>query len=261
MKIYIFSDLEGITGVERIGHVRKGMPEYPEGCRLMAGDINACVEGCFRAGATEVVVRDGHGAGCNVDPAAIDARAKLIQGATPGVRFAEFAGAAALILLGYHAKAGTPGAVLEHTFDSRGIQNLWLNGRKVGEAAIDAAIAAEQGVPVILVTGDDKLGAEVARDLPGVPFCQVKTSSGLEKSVSLPFAEARGRITAATADAVRRRGEIALPKIEYPMTIRIEAIERMQKEDRTGVAYPDPDDCRIYAKTGDSVEKTLFELL
>jgi D-aminopeptidase len=38
----------------------------------MAGDMNACIEGCFAAGATEVVVRDHHSSGRNVDPDLID---------------------------------------------------------------------------------------------------------------------------------------------------------------------------------------------
>lgn len=61
-------------------------------------------------------------------------------------------GADGLILLGYHAMAGTAGAILEHTYSSVEIQNVWLNGRKAGEVGIDVAIAAEHQVPVILVS-------------------------------------------------------------------------------------------------------------
>ncbi len=260
MKVYIFSDLEGITGVSLRGHVLKEMPEYAEGCRLMAGDINACIEGCFQGGATEVLVRDGHGAGTNLDPAAVDPRARLYRGPSNGGRYPELEGTDAMILLGYHAKAGTPGAVLEHTYCSKSIQNLWLNGQKVGEAAIDAAIAAEYQVPVILVSGDDKTAAEVAHDMPGVPFCQVKTSSGLEESQSLPFAEAYRKITEMTADAVRRYREIPVIKVSYPVTMRMEWMERVQRQPQD-VVYPYPDDYRIYEKTGDSVEKTLYQIL
>ena len=34
----------------------------------------------------------------------------------------------AVILLGYHAMAGTPGGILEHTMSSASVQNYWING-------------------------------------------------------------------------------------------------------------------------------------
>ena len=59
----------------------------------------------------------------------VDPRADLISGSTPGVLLADLDGCDGLILLGYHAKAGTPGAVCEHTMSSVTWQNLWINGR------------------------------------------------------------------------------------------------------------------------------------
>lgn len=262
MKVYIFADLEGITGVNCRGHVSKDLPEYPDGCRFMAGDINACIEGCFLGGADEVAVRDGHGGGVNLDPAALDPRAKLFQGpSSRGTRYPEFAGTDALILLGYHAMAGTPGALLEHTYSSSFIQNLWLNDTKAGEALIDAAIAGEYGVPVIMVSGDDKTRAETAKIMPGVPFCQVKTSSGLEKSESLPPDKAHAMITAMTAGAVKRWSEFKPFKLSYPVTLRVETVERRQREELAGVRHPDPTDCRIYEKSGNNLEKIFYELM
>ncbi len=261
MKIYIFADMEGISGVSCRGHVLVSEPAlYAVGRELMAADINACVEGCFRAGADEVIVRDGHGGGCNVDPGRIDSRARLIQGATPNVRFSGLDGADGLILLGYHAKAGTPGALLEHSYNSKAFQNMWLNGRKAGEIAIDAAIAAEHHVPVLLVTGDDKACAEALSWLPKVPVCRVKTSSGLEETELLPLEEAHQRITAAASEAVSRRRECALLEMPRPLTLRIEMMERLQRRIE-GAVYPDSDDCRIYEKSGNSLERLFFELI
>jgi len=63
-------------------------------------------------------------------------------------------------LLGYHEKALTPGAVLAHSYSSLTIQGMWLNGREVGEIGMDASIAAEHGVPVVMVSGCDKTVAK-----------------------------------------------------------------------------------------------------
>ncbi|MCL5278545.1 MAG: M55 family metallopeptidase, partial [Planctomycetes bacterium] len=110
-KVYISTDMEGCSGIASSKQVAG-----EEGKQLMAGDLNACVDGCFAAGATEVVVRDHHGGGRNVNPQAIDRRAKLIQGATPEKRFKDIEGSAAIILLGYHAKALTPDGTLAHSY-------------------------------------------------------------------------------------------------------------------------------------------------
>ena len=261
MKIYIFADMEGISGVSCRGHVLASEPaRYAVGRERMAADINACVEGCFRGGADEVIVRDGHGGGCNVDPREIDSRARLIQGASIGVRFPEMDGADGLILLGDHAMAGTPGALLEHSYHSKAFQNMWLNGRKAGEIAMDAAIAAEHGVPVILVTGDDKACMEARSWLPEVPVCCVKTSSGLEETELLPLETAHRQIADASADSVRLCGESSLLELSRPVTLRIEMMERLQRRIE-GAVYPLADDCRIYEKTGNSLETLFFELV
>ncbi len=68
-------------------------------------------------------------------------------------------GIGAVFYTGYHAKAGTPGGPLAHTWTG------WLNGvrfdgRSTGEFGINAAIAGHFGVPVTLVTGDEKAVAQ-----------------------------------------------------------------------------------------------------
>jgi D-amino peptidase len=220
LKVYVFADMEGISGVTNSEQTLPSGPRYSEGCRRMAGDINACVAGCFDAGAAEVVVRDGHGSGRNVDPQLIDPRAKLIQGATPDVRFKDFDGAAALILLGYHPMSLTPKGLLAHTYSSATIQRLWLNGREVGEVGVDAAIAAEWGVPVVMVSGCDLLTAEARSWIPGVVTCQVKKSTGVQSTECLPLNDAHRLIRKKTAEAVRRRGKIRSITVAHPVALR-----------------------------------------
>jgi D-amino peptidase len=249
MKIFIFADMEGCSGISGSEFISGKYQDL--GGKLMAADINACVAGCFEAGAKQVIVRDGHGAGTNFNPEEIDPRAELIQGATPGVRYPEIEGAAGLILLGYHAMAGTEGAVLEHTYSSKTVQNMWLNGRKVGEIGIDAAIAAERNVPVLLVTGDDKACQEAVSWIPGVLACQVKRGYCTQGAKLIAPATAREMIRQRTVEAVKRRKKAKLLKLDYPATLRVELIERQM--------LPTADHCvwidgRTYERTGDSVE-------
>jgi len=116
MKIYIFADMEGISGISGSMFVRGDGTHYALGRKYLTADINACAAACFEAGADEVVVRDGHGGGYSVLWDGLDPRVQLVQGATPGKRFFDIEGSDGVILLGYHAMAGTRSALLEHTY-------------------------------------------------------------------------------------------------------------------------------------------------
>jgi D-amino peptidase len=253
-KVYVFADMEGISGVTCSEQISGARAE--EGKRLMVEDMNACVAGCFDAGATEVVVRDGHSSGTNVDPKLLDARAKLIQGATPGVRFKDFEGSEALILLGYHAMALTPNGVLAHSYSSASVQGLWLNGREVGEIGVDAAIAAEHKVPVVLVTGDDKTVAEAQAWLPQVTVCETKKGTGWQSADLVPLEQARLALRRKTAASLTRRKEMPLLTVAYPATLRWDYLPAGSLRTHNPAFKPVPNPRRV-EKTGGSVERLL----
>ena len=257
LKVYLFVDMEGISGITNAEQTTGTLHE--EGCRLMAEDINACVEGCFAAGATEVVVKDGHWKGVNVDPKRIDSRARLIQGVTPDVRFQDMERSEALILLGYHAKALTPCAMLAHSYSSVSIQGMWLNGREVGEIGVDAAIAAEHKVPVVLVSGCDKVVAEAREWIPGVVTCQTKKSTGVQTAELVPVEEARRLLRIKTEEAIRRRKEIPLIKVQYPATLRWDYLPKGSLRTYDPAFIKPVAEPRRVEKTGDSVERLFFE--
>lgn len=256
-KVYVFVDMEGISGITHSGQTLSDGAAYSEGCRLMEADINACVAGCFDAGAKEVTVRDGHGSGNHVDPARIDPRARLVQGPTPGVRFGGFENSVALILLGYHAKALTPEALLAHSYSSLTIQGMWLNGREVGEIGVDAAIAAEHGVPVVMVSGDDKACAEAREWIPGVITCETKKGTGPQSAELVPLEAAHRLIREKTVQALRKRKEIPCITVSYPAKMRWDYLPKghVRTYDPTFKPVANP---RRVEKTGGSVEKMLL---
>ncbi len=253
--VYVFADMEGCSGIAGSDQVSGARAE--EGRRLMAEEINACIAGCFAAGATGVVVRDGHGSGMNVNAKSVDARARLVQGATPGVRFKDLEGAEALILLGYHAKALTSGAVLAHSYSSATIQGMWLNGREVGEIGVDAAIAAEHHVPVVMVAGDDKTVAEAQAWIPGVVTCETKRGTGPQSAELLPVDAAHRLITRQTEAALARRKTMPLTAVSYPATIRWDYLPPGSLRTYHPAFQPAANPKRV-EKTGESVERLLL---
>lgn len=256
MKIYIFADMEGISGVSGTEFVGMDQRLYGEGRKYYTWDINACARGCFNAGATEVFVRDGHSCGRHAVWDALDSRIEIIQGATePGKRLPGIEGSAALILLGYHARAGQAGALLEHTYSSGSIQNMWLNGRLAGEFAFDAAIAGEYGVPTVMVSGDNKICEEALEWVPNIITCQVKTAHTCQGARLLSMEKAHGLIEERAAEAVRSIGKIKPLTVSKPVVVRKELVERGAIPAKKGITVVDSRTGEI--KT-DSVEEALF---
>ena len=256
MHIVVMVDMEGISGICRKSQVRPDGEHYQGARRYMTWDANACVDGCFRGGAKRVTVRDAHGSGFNFVWDELDPRAVYAQGAgRRGPRLPDIEKADGLILLGYHAMAGVPEAILEHTMSSVEWQNSWLNGRKAGEVAIDAGAAGDHGVPTIMVSGDDKVCREARRLIKGVVAVEVKRGLDLEYGVLLPKAVAHERIRAGAARAVRRGRAIRPFRVAHPVRMRRELVSRgVVPVGRPGVRAIDG---RTYEVSGPTVEAAL----
>ena len=261
MDVFVMTDMEGVSGVCRSGHVRHGDPLYAAGRRYLTWDVNACVAGCFDAGASGVVVRDAHsGQGDNFIWEELDPRAEYIMGEHGRRRYGPIERFDALILLGYHAMAGTPEAVLEHTMSSAAWQNFWLNGRRCGEIAIDAAIAGENGVATIMVSGDDKACREAQEFIPDVVTASVKEGYAVEGARLLSMQSAHRLIREKTAEAVAVAGEIAPFVIGPPVTARLERVSRGRLPVQIDSPHVRIIDGRTYEVTAESVEQAVFRL-
>ncbi|MGA5259085.1 M55 family metallopeptidase [Streptomyces sp. OS603R] len=157
MKILISADMEGATGVTWPADVLPGTPQW-ERCRSMfTSDVDAAVRGFFDGGADEVLINEAHWTMRNLLLERLDERAEMLTGRhkdlsmVEGVQRGDVDGIA---FVGYHAGAGMEG-VLAHTFLANSITGVWLNDVRASEGLLNAHVAAEYGVPVILVTGDD----------------------------------------------------------------------------------------------------------
>lgn len=259
MKIFVMVDMEGISGIFKSSQVGGDERDYyAVGRKYLTWDTNACVEGCFLGGAKKVVVRDAHGGGCSFIWEELDPRAEYVRGRSPRERMPNISSFDGLILLGYHAMAGTPQAILEHTMSSKSWQNFWINGKKSGEVAIDAGIAGDYGVPTIMVSGDDKLCAEARSFIKGVIAVQVKKGLDVEGGILLSKEQALKRITEGAAKAVQSCKEIKPYKVKKPVTMRLEHVSR-------GIVpvsrpYVKVIDGRTYEVTGATVAEALFLL-
>ena len=194
MKIYISADMEGISGINHTDYTKRdGGRLYGEGRALLTQDVNAAIRGAFDGGADEVIVADMHGASNNLIVEEVDSRALLIEGAPRVPRFAFLDQQVdGMFLLGYHAMNGTLAGTLEHTMTSVNWHKHVVNGAPWGELAIDATLAAEALVPIVMVSGDDKL-CEEARAFLGSQVETACVTQGLARMQALCLPPARGR--------------------------------------------------------------------
>ena len=220
VKVFISVDMEGLAGVVNGADVRPGEPDYAHFRKIMAGEANAAIEGAFKAGATEVIVRDSHGDKRNLLPADVDPRARLLrgQGIGPKNMMEGIDGTfAAVVFIGYHAKAGTADAILEHT-STGNVIDFSINGVSLPEAGYNAMVAGHFNVPVVFVAGDRALVQQVRTLLGPVEGVMVKEAIG-GASLGLSPAQAQAEILKGVEQAVRNRANATPYKVTGPYTM------------------------------------------
>ncbi len=221
-KIYILCDMEGISGIRMPEQVKtEGSPEYEHGRRLMMGDINAAIAGCFDGGATEVVVCDTHGGGGQVRVDEMDERAVYERPAVGRLMPALDRSFAGVILLGHHARAGTLNGFLDHTMSSIEWFRWRINGVEMGEIGIESAWAGHYGVPTIMVSGDAATAAEARETLGDVECAVVKWALGRNRARCLSIPEARRIIRETAARAVARTGDFRPLRPKLPAVVEL----------------------------------------
>jgi len=165
-----------------------------------------------------------------------------------------------VILLGYHAMAGTDGGVLEHTMTSEGWQNFWLNDKPHGEIGIDAAIAGDYGKPIIMVSGCNHACAEASALLPDVVTAEVKKGLSVYGAKLLLKDAAHALIRERAAQAVKKAPHIKPYSVQKPLTARLEMTERgflPHSHLRPNMRIINS---RTYEVTANTMEEALFNL-
>jgi D-amino peptidase len=229
MKVMISTDIEGVSGVVDFEQIFPGNPLYEDARRWLTLDINAAVEGCIEAGATEVVVVDAHCMRINVVLEELHPEAQLITGGTTADRpllvmesLDESYDLA--LLIGMHAGAHYPGGILSHTYHSpANFFEVRINGRPVGEPEIATALAGAFGVPCGLITGDDVTINEYLKILPEVESVIVKWALDRTAARCLSLQKTGKLIRAGAKRAVERAaaGEFRPWTIEPPLLLEI----------------------------------------
>lgn len=227
MKILIATDMEGITGVTTWDQVTPGHAEYARFRRLMTQDVNAAIRGAMEAGADEVIVTDGHWNGSNILLEELDPRARLNSGSPSPFSMMQGIDETVdgVFFVGYHARNGSPNAVLDHTWSSKTVANVWLNDILTGEYGLNAALAGCFGVPVVMATGDQTACSQMVELLGDIETAVVKQATGRFAAECLAPAVTQEMIAVTASRAVGRLMDGDAPDpfaLDAPVRVTVE---------------------------------------
>jgi D-amino peptidase len=220
LKVFISVDMEGISGVVTSEECSRTGKDYDLFRRIMTQDANAAVEGALAAGATEIWVRDSHGSARNILPELLNENAILVRDWSGGPKMMmegideTFD---AVLFVGYHAKAGTPDGIIEHTM-SGVVTDSAVNGVSLPEAGWNALIAGHYGVPVAFVSGDQAVCSQVEGLFGEVETVAVKGAIGAA-AVCLHPEKAQAKIRAGVTKALQQLDRFKPYQLSPPYTL------------------------------------------
>lgn len=180
MKVFISADIEGITSTTVWEECDTSRTEYEKFAEQMTKEVVAACEGAIAAGAEEILVKDAHGPGRNIDITKLPENVKIIRGWS-GHPYMMAQGVDntfdAAMFIGYHGGASKGGNPLSHTLTGRPLY-IKINGEVASEFMIYSYAAAYEGVPTVFLAGDKELCDDSTKLHPKLVTVPVKEGSG-----------------------------------------------------------------------------------
>lgn len=210
-RIFISADMEGIAAAVSAKQFSGAGAEYERYRKVLTGEVLAAIEGARAAGATRFVVADGHGDLQNLVIDELPPDVEVIRGGPrplsmmEGIEQGKFDGA---MFIGYHAGATSVRGVAAHTWVGSRLSDVKINGVSASEGYINAAVAGELGVPILLVSGDDAAVDELTLAVKGAEGVKVKRPIGYSSAHIVAPAKAQEMIRASAARAVGRIAQL-----------------------------------------------------
>ena len=221
MKVYISVDIEGCAGITHWDEADKKHADYGEFREIMTREAIAAIDGARAAGATEILVQDAHDSGRNLILSMLPADLRVIRAwaGHPLCMLQELDKSFdAVLMVGYHAAAGSEANSLAHTLSSDA-SLMTLNGVAQSEMSVNALASSMLGVPTVFVSGDRGLMDEAAGLNGAITRCAVKEGRG-QSTISMTPAAACAAIRAGVEQALRR--DLAKCLLELPKHFALE---------------------------------------
>jgi D-amino peptidase len=233
-RLYVTVDFEGVALVSMPVQIIRGSPEYAQACQYFTDEVVTIAKAALEAGCEEVVICESHGPFNNIAGERLPAGCTLISGyprpllMMEGIDQGEYMG---VVMHGQHTGQGAQGGVLSHTMDGGRFVGLWVDGKLASETDFNSAVAAEHGVPVLMVTGDQTYVEAVRADLGDVEAVITKRDISMFAAAHRSRSEVLSDLEDCTHRAVTRAASLPRPpKGSGPVRIEIEFFRRVDAE-------------------------------
>jgi D-amino peptidase len=203
MKVFISADIEGVAGITHWDVAAKGHKDHAEFCQRMTSEVVAACEAAIENGATEIYIKDAHGTGRNILAEQLPDCVTLIRGWSghPYCMVQEIDESFdALMMLGYHSKAGDNGNPLAHSFTKK-VDYMSINGVRASEFLVHQYAAALENVPCVFISGDKGICEEVKGANPYIETVALLEGKGAS-TINVTPKVARERIATGVAKAL-----------------------------------------------------------
>jgi len=158
LKAFISVDLEGMPFVVIPAHLNLKGSLYEEARKIATKVTLAVADELRKNSFNEVIIADSHGPMVNLLVDDLPEYVEIVRGyPRPVSMVSGIEGCDVACFLGYHAKSGTRRSVLAHTYSGGNIQKVLVNDVEVSEFLLNAYVAGDLDVPVILVAGEAQL--------------------------------------------------------------------------------------------------------
>jgi D-amino peptidase len=223
LKVYISADMEGVVGVVTGDQLGPSGFEYGRFREIMTNEVNAAIAAAREAGATEIVVSDSHGNGENLLIERLPADIELVRAWPRPLMMMEGIDQTfdAVIFIGYHSSTTNTAGVRAHTISSANLTAVRLNGVEMLEASINAAIAGDFGVPVVMISGDDAVVDEARTVIGDMEGAVVKWSLGVHSARTMMPEPAYALIRERVRAALGRLDDFRPYTLEGPLELEI----------------------------------------
>jgi len=227
-KVFMITDMEGVSGIfdSDMQCQPYKSPRWEESHKLLTGEVNAAVDGLLAGGATDVVVWDGHDSSQSLSVLDIHPKARLLTGEPISPTLELDPSYSAVIFIGQHAMAGARNAILSHSYNSLGVQNMWVNDKPIGEIGGRVMLAGYFGIPVIMLSGDTAACEELHQYVPRGECAEVKTGVSRTAGFMLSHPAACALIRAKAQRALERLADFQPYRTSGPVELKVEFTTR-----------------------------------
>jgi len=233
MRVYISADIEGVAGVCGAQQTQPTGFEFSLARKWMTEEVVAAAESAHEAGATEVVIADGHGTAQNVFLDDLPDYASLVR-AFPRpllqMQGIEDGCYDAALYIGHHTSMASFKGLRSHTYHGGCIRDIRIDGISQSETTLNTMLATHYRVPVIFSAGDADYIEHVNEMNPTIETVVTKKVCGYGAVNTLTPKVTSDLIRAGVARAFARFEEIEMTAEPDNYEVEVEFQGRSQAE-------------------------------